>query len=177
MFLPTFLIQKFTVKWTLTFAVLGYSLYIAAQFYAEFYTLIPAAIIVGFCGAPLWSAKCTYLTHLGHQYAAMVGDDAQVVIVKFFGIFFLFFQSSSVWGNLISSGILSRAAANCTNDPAEKCGVNFCPDTEFCDKDSEDDGDTSSKAAKYLLAAVFLACSLAAFLIIFFFLDPLLRYV
>jgi hypothetical protein len=178
MFLPTFLIQKFTVKWTLTFAILGYSVYIAAQFHPRFYTLIPAAIIVGFCGAPLWSAKCTYLTHIGHQYAALISDDAQVIIVKFFGIFFLFFQSSSVWGNLISSAVLSQDSRNCTNDPATMCGVNFCPDTKFCDKlEKENNTDTTDEptGSVYLLASIYLACSFGAFLVVWFLLDPLLR--
>jgi hypothetical protein len=31
------------------------------------------------------------------------GTTPEPVIVKFFGIFFLFFQTSLVWGNLISS--------------------------------------------------------------------------
>lgn len=44
MFLPTFLIQKLTVKWTLVFAISGYTLYIGLQAKPEFYTLIPAAV-------------------------------------------------------------------------------------------------------------------------------------
>jgi hypothetical protein len=168
MFLPTFLIQKFTVKWTLSFAVFGYSFYIAAQFHPQFYTLIPAAVVVGICAAPLWSAKCTYLTHLGHQYAALVKDNSQVVIVRFFGLFFLFFQSSSVWGNLISSAILNQDKRNCTNDVESMCGVNFCPSTKFCDvlikeaSNSTEEENGKPTAAEYLLASVFLGCSLVS---------------
>ncbi len=43
-----------------------YSAYILAQFYPEFYTLIPAAVVLGLGGAPMWSAQCTYITRLGH---------------------------------------------------------------------------------------------------------------
>ncbi|OXA46753.1 UNC93-like protein [Folsomia candida] len=175
MFLPTFLIQKFTVKWTLSFAVFGYSVYIAAQFYAEFYTLIPAAVVVGICAAPLWSAKCTYLTHLGHQYAELVHDNSQVIIVRFFGVFFLFFQSASVWGQLISSAVLSQDTKNCTNDASTMCGVKFCPDTEFCE-DPKDDDDKENNTTLYILASIYLACSLAAVVVIVLLLDPLIRY-
>ncbi len=47
--------------------VQSYSVYVAAQFYPEFYTLIPAAIVVGLGAAPMWSAQCTYLTRLGQR--------------------------------------------------------------------------------------------------------------
>ena len=45
-----------------------YSVYIAAQFYPSFGTLVPASIIVGIGAAPMWSAKCTYLTQVGNRY-------------------------------------------------------------------------------------------------------------
>jgi hypothetical protein len=80
MFLPTLLIQKFTAKWTLVFSMLGYGLYIGAQFYPRFATLIPAAIVLGFCAAPLWSAKCTYLTHVRlHMYLIYVQVYSKVI--------------------------------------------------------------------------------------------------
>ena len=45
----------------------SYSTYIAAQFYPTYYTLIPSAVLVGLAGAPLWSAKCTYVSHVGKR--------------------------------------------------------------------------------------------------------------
>ena len=59
-----FLIKLLKVKWTLVVSILCYSSYIAAQFYPEFYTLLPTAFILGMGAAPLWSAKCTYLTQV-----------------------------------------------------------------------------------------------------------------
>jgi hypothetical protein len=46
-FLPTFLIKKLTVKWTIFFSQLSYILFIAANIYPQYYTLIPTAIILG----------------------------------------------------------------------------------------------------------------------------------
>ena len=63
-FMPSLLINWLKVKWTLVLSVFTYSFYIAAQFYPEFYTLIPTAFILGMGAAPLWSAKCTYLTQV-----------------------------------------------------------------------------------------------------------------
>ena len=63
-FMPSFLIKLLKVKWTLVVSILCYSSYIAAQFYPEFYTLIPTALILGLGAAPMWSAKCTYLNQV-----------------------------------------------------------------------------------------------------------------
>jgi len=65
-FLPTAVIKRFTVKWAMVGSMLCYSTYIAAQFYPRFWTLIPAAIILGMGAAPMWSAKCTYLTQVSN---------------------------------------------------------------------------------------------------------------
>ena len=67
MFLPSFLIEKLTVKWALVACIFCYSTYIAAQFYPRFYTLLPTAFILGMGAAPMWSAKCTYLTQVAHR--------------------------------------------------------------------------------------------------------------
>ena len=58
------MIEKLKEKKTIGFSMWGYLLYIAAQFYPENYTLLPSAALVGVCAAPLWAAKCTYLTHV-----------------------------------------------------------------------------------------------------------------
>ena len=46
-FLPSLLIRRLGVKWSLVLSVLCYSFYIAAQFYPEFYTLVPTAVVLG----------------------------------------------------------------------------------------------------------------------------------
>ncbi len=64
MFVPSYLIDRLTAKWTMVVSMLGYSTYIAAQFAPSFYTLIPAAVVIGFAAAPLWIAKCAYLSQV-----------------------------------------------------------------------------------------------------------------
>ena len=103
MFVPSYVLKKLGSKWAMVFSMLCYSLYIAAQFYPKLFTLIPAAVILGFAAAPLWIAKCAYLTKAGNRYADLQGIAVEPIIVRFFGIFFLFFQTSLVWGNIISS--------------------------------------------------------------------------
>ncbi|CAF4382984.1 unnamed protein product, partial [Rotaria sordida] len=46
-----------------------YLLYIAANYYPKAYLMYPAAALVGLAAAPLWTAKCSYLTYTGAIYA------------------------------------------------------------------------------------------------------------
>ena len=48
--LPTTLIEKLGIKYTIVFSEITYILYIFANIYPKYYTLIPTAIILGFGG-------------------------------------------------------------------------------------------------------------------------------
>ena len=102
-FVPTFVIKRLTVKWTLCLSMLCYAPYIGAQFYPRFYTLVPAGILLGLGAAPMWAAKATYLTQVGGVYAKLTDEPADAIVVRFFGFFFLAWQTAELWGNLISS--------------------------------------------------------------------------
>lgn len=82
-----------------------------AQFYPHIYTMIPGGLAVGLGGGPLWCAKCTYLTVIAEAFSTLIGSEKKedATVVRFFGLFFLFYQMAQVWGNLISSsGELKR---------------------------------------------------------------------
>lgn len=92
-------------KWTISLSFIAYMPFILGQFYPQIYTLIPAGLAVGFGGGPLWCAKCTYLTVVAEALCTLNGgkSKADAVVVRFFGLFFIFYQMAQVWGNLISS--------------------------------------------------------------------------
>ncbi|KAK1796122.1 hypothetical protein P4O66_009207 [Electrophorus voltai] len=70
--------------------------------------LITTSVLLGLGGSPLWSAKCSYLTICGNIQAEKDNKKGQDIINQYFGIFFLIFQSSAVWGNLMSSLIFQQ---------------------------------------------------------------------
>lgn len=187
MFVPTWMIKTLKAKWTLVLSMLGYSLYIAAQFYPTNATLVPTAIVLGIGAAPMWSAKCTYLTQVGNKYAELTGENSEVVITRFFGIFFLFFQSTQVWGNLISSAVLSQGVEDRAIDEEAllKCGINFCPgasdavigmNTTLMNTTIEAISDKPPMSKIYTIATVYLICALLSSVIIGFLVDPLSKY-
>nr|XP_035951586.1 protein unc-93 homolog A isoform X2 [Halichoerus grypus] len=108
MFLPPLLIKKFGCKWTIVISMCCYVAFSLGNFYASWYTLIPTSILLGLGAAPLWSAQCTYLTIMGNTQAEKVGKVGRDVVNQYFGVFFLIFQSSGVWGNLISSLVFGQ---------------------------------------------------------------------
>lgn len=146
-------INTLGTKWTITICLFCYTFYTAANFYPEFYTLIPAAALLGLSAGPLWAAQGTYLTTLAISLADVVHDVPETVINQFNGIFFLFFQTNHIWGNLLSSVILSM---NSTRDSVVnetelwKCGRNGTG-TEGVNYEDPGDGKTDLLLSVYLL--------------------------
>lgn len=178
-FVPSLLIKKLKSKYTMALSMLAYSTYIAAQFYPSLATLAPSGILVGLAAAPLWSAKCTYLTKVGTKYAEVTGQNEEVIVTRFFGIFFLFFQSTQVWGNLISSTVLSVGVdeQNKTEDQLDQCGYNFClTDTPETNSSTNSTDDIIPNWQRYTMASIYLVFALLSSVIIVLLVDPLSRF-
>ncbi|XP_008311599.1 protein unc-93 homolog A [Cynoglossus semilaevis] len=128
MFLPHIMIKNLGCKWTIVVSMVCYVSYSFGNLYPGWYTLIPTSVILGLGGSTLWSAKCTYLTITGNQQAALEGKKGADVINQYFGIFFFIFQSSGVWGNLMSSLIFGQdtAIANIPEEQLQLCGAADC---------------------------------------------------
>ncbi|CAL4185761.1 unnamed protein product, partial [Meganyctiphanes norvegica] len=175
-FVPTFVIKKLKPKFAMTFAMLCYSTYIASQYYPIMGLLAPSSIIVGVAAGILWTSKCTYLNMVGNKYANLTGEKSEVVITRFFGIFFMFFQSTQIWGNLISSLVLSSGLENRTEiseDALGICGANFCPSDLTAANSTNDNLNRPSDEKIYTMVTIFLISGLLAPLIIAIFVDPL----
>lgn len=182
MFMPSILIKYLKVKWTLVVCIFCYSTYMAAQFYPAFYTLIPTAFILGLGAAPMWSAKCTYLNQVAHKMAQLEGVATELIVVKFFAIFFFFFQCNSIIGNIISTSVLSTGVSDTsplTDEDIITCGSSFCPGQTSSPSKNETDTNNNFQTditKIYIIAGIYLACSLAAAIIIAIFVDPLTRF-
>ncbi|XP_076262832.1 UNC93-like protein isoform X2 [Rhynchophorus ferrugineus] len=174
-FVPSFLIKRLTVKWTLCLSMLCYAPYIAAQFYPKFYTLIPCGIIVGIGAAPMWASKATYLTQVAGVYAKLTDQAVDAIIVRFFGFFFLAWQTAELWGNLISSLVLSNphgsSSSHSNGTDYSNCGANFCASVG---NNEESSGVASTEI--YEIMSIYLACIVLAVLLIVMLVDPLSRY-
>lgn len=145
----------------------------------RFYTLVPAGILLGLGAAPMWASKATYLTQVGQVYAKITDQPVDAIIVRFFGFFFLAWQTAELWGNLISSLVLSSGAhggggnsnSSQTDSAYALCGANFCVIASADNANLERPPDSEI----YEISTIYLVCIAAAVCIIAFLLDPLSR--
>uniref|UniRef100_H3DP89 Protein unc-93 homolog A n=1 Tax=Tetraodon nigroviridis TaxID=99883 RepID=H3DP89_TETNG len=128
MFIPPIMIKNLGCKWSLVLGMACYVSYSLGNLYPGWYTLVPTSVLLGLGGAPLWSAKATYLTISGNAEAAAQGKRGSDIINQYFGLFFFFFQSATVWGNLMSSLIFGQdeKIAEITDEQLRTCGVADC---------------------------------------------------
>ncbi|XP_060577662.1 protein unc-93 homolog A-like [Ruditapes philippinarum] len=169
-FLPPLAINILGCKWTMAASIICYTVFIAANLYAVWATMIPASIIIGTGAATLWAAKCTYLTNIGSWYAEKTNSSKEGTISAFFGVFFMIFQSSQIWGNLISSTVFSQRIPDNLNISAEvlaKCGASYCPsdyiNNTYLDK--------PAMSKVYTVCGIYLGTACLAILTIAIFLD------
>ncbi|XP_034999942.2 protein unc-93 homolog A [Hippoglossus stenolepis] len=175
MFLPPIMIKNLGCKWTIVAGMVCYVSYSFGNLYPGWYTLIPTSVILGLGGSPLWSAKCTYLTISGNSQAAKDGGRGPDVINQYFGIFFFIFQSSAVWGNLMSSLIFGQDLdiANIPEEQLIYCGAADCGLNV-----SSSNSTTTTRPAQELvwkLVGSYIGVGVVAILIVSVFLDNIDR--
>nr|XP_046154333.1 protein unc-93 homolog A-like isoform X3 [Oncorhynchus gorbuscha] len=128
MFVAPLVIKYLGCKWTIVAAMGCNVVYTVGNFYPGWETLLPTSIILGFGESPLWSATSTYLTINGRKQAEKDNKKTQDVINQYFGILFLLYQSSAVWGNLMSSIVFGQdsTSVNISESDLQFCGVGSC---------------------------------------------------
>ena len=94
-------------KPTLLLAFVANAVYVACNFYPNYYTMVPGSVCVGFFLGNLWTAHGTYLTSIAIRYAQLTNSDIQRILTRFNAITFMFFQMANIFGGLISSLVLS----------------------------------------------------------------------
>ncbi|KAL4219873.1 hypothetical protein ACF0H5_020284 [Mactra antiquata] len=103
------IINQLTAKWTLVFGMSTYILWIAVNFYPRFYTLIPFGILAGVGKGILWTAESSYILKLSFDYSRVTNEGLEKEMFRFHGIFLACFQTTHIWGNLMSSLVLHSA--------------------------------------------------------------------
>ncbi|KAI5633680.1 ion channel regulatory protein UNC-93 domain-containing protein [Phthorimaea operculella] len=176
-FLPVMVIKWLGTKWAISLSFVTYMPYIAAQLCPRFYTMIPAGLVVGLGGGPLWCAKCTYLSVVSEAHNKISGIPTEALLVRFLGLFFMIFQLNQVWGNLISSLVLTSGhnaaavtAVNASDIPLI-CGANFLPSA-----DAGEALQTQPQEKIEMLVGIYLACMAGAAIIVAVGVDSMKRY-
>ena len=132
-------VHNITCKYAIFSSFIAQLLFTAANFYPTFYTLIPASALLGTTLAFMWTGQGLYVKTLAKIYTPQNEDYVQI-LSKFNGIFYSFFLTSQIWGNLITSLILNYPIHKKfdvsiifleqdelgDNETLNVCGFNFC---------------------------------------------------
>ncbi|XP_012879999.1 PREDICTED: protein unc-93 homolog A isoform X1 [Dipodomys ordii] len=171
MLLPPILIKRCGCKWTIVGSMCCYVAFSLGNFQASWFSLIPTSVLLGLGAAPLWSAQCTYLTVAGSRHAERTGQLGRDVVNQYFGIFFLIFQSSGVWGNLISSLVFGQTPTkeSILEKQLESCGARDC----LMVAASSNSTQGPSRQLIYTLLSIYTGTGVLAILLIAVFLEPL----
>lgn len=198
--MATTIVQRLGPKRAIVVSTIGPFLYVLANFYPLFYTLIPAAASAGFCQGVIWTAHATYIANIAASYAELTKDKLADVLSRFNGIFFVFYQSCQIIGGMISSIILKSpeesldgyyvngswsnfTAGNGTTFGNESA-VYFVPANAttdyshcgigYCPTSSGVKGAAPvDRYLVYILVGIFTACCLTGILVLAFLLDRL----
>ena len=108
------------------------------DFIQSIYFLLGATFL-GLLSPPLWVSQATYIDRIARFHAYHKHKQVDVIISLFFGIFFAFLGTCTIWGNLISYFVLNQS-----NNPQKfNCGVHFDPLAKVATNSSDDVNDAT----------------------------------
>ncbi|XP_077503852.1 protein unc-93 homolog A-like [Amblyomma americanum] len=177
MFVPSYMIRRLGLKYTMVTSVTMYMLYFVANMEPSWYTMLPASLVLGTGGAPLWTSKCAYLAYLAQEYADLAGAlDSAPFVAGFFGIFFMLFQTTQIWGNLIAFIVLRPPNVTAVAADIELCGASFHPTQDLAVLNQTNLG-AVNRVQRYTLSGVYTCCVLSSIVLLVAFLGPVRKEV
>lgn len=108
-------IKRLSIKCTMMCAFALFLLYIAVNFYPKDFLLVPASLLLGLLTGPLWSAQATYVMSLAMHYSHVNEAINELILNRFTSIFMGIYQTSQVWGHIISIVVLDVYDAETAN--------------------------------------------------------------
>ena len=122
-------IRTIGAKRSLVLAWICHILYTSTNFYPHWFTLIPSSILLGLSSGPMWTSQGLYLTSCGEAHAFDKGENLYGMLSKLNSIFFTCYEITDLFGNVISSLILSRSSYNETfSNSSRICGAQSGPE-------------------------------------------------
>ncbi|KAK6113590.1 Ion channel regulatory protein UNC-93 family protein [Brugia pahangi] len=175
LFVPSFILNRLGCKRTLIASSGIFMIYMLSNFLPKYYSLIPASILAGCAGSCLWAAKCVYILECGTKYAQLNIEAQNVVIIRFFGYFFMVLHLGQVIGNLISSVILTASTGYYQlEDQVQKCcGHLFRDNISYLSKQAIENLQRPAQNVYLSLCGIYFCCTIVALMIVLLFLNSL----
>jgi MFS family permease len=94
LFLPSLLAKYAGFKWPLVLNEIFVIIFVLANFYPKFWTMLPASVLFGFSNSVLWTFQGSMISHLANEYAEYSKRKAENFLIRFFGFFYIIYQLS-----------------------------------------------------------------------------------
>ncbi|KAM3719977.1 putative potassium channel regulatory protein [Dirofilaria immitis] len=175
LFVPSFILNRLGCKRTLIASSGIFMIYMLSNFLPKYYSLIPSSILAGCAGSCLWAAKCVYILECGTKYAQLNIEAQNVVIIRFFGYFFMVLHLGQVIGNVISSFILTTATGyRQLEDQVQKCCGHFFRDNiSYLSNQAIENLQRPTQSVYLSLCGIYFCCTIVALMIVLLFLNSL----
>ncbi|KAH3885245.1 UNC93-like protein [Dreissena polymorpha] len=170
------IIAKINAKGALIFSWICLSIFVACNYYPLEYVLLPGAAIEGLSTGLMWTAQGAFLTTIAVEYSDIIKEPLEAVLSRFFGIFCMAFQSTQIWGNVISSAVLHEAplpdAGNASSIPSF-CGADDCPWDKLFGGSGNSTMPLPAQWRIYTLISIYLGFTIIGLIITVFLLKPI----
>ncbi|KAF5196980.1 unc-93-like protein [Thalictrum thalictroides] len=114
-FVASSVVRSLGSKNALILGTTGYWLFIAANLKPSWYTMVPAALYLGFAASIIWVGQGTYLTSAARSHSKDYQLHEGTILGNFNGEFWGIFASHQLVGNLISLALLSDGKGGSAN--------------------------------------------------------------
>ena len=177
LFIAPFLIRVCGFKWTVVMSLVPTLLWIVANGFGIWATMIPSAFLCGIFDATSWITHGSYTMEMAKEYAKQTNQLVDKVAAFFFGIYITFLMTGYAFGDIISNTVLSKGHSANYSEPddtliAQYCGINNCPWLDLNMAAFED----LPKSVVWSMLGVYTFFIIIAFIIGCTFLDPLPQY-
>ncbi|XP_059157541.1 uncharacterized protein LOC131941910 [Physella acuta] len=149
---------------------LAHAVYVLANFYPSFATMVPAAIALGAFNGPAWTSQALYISANAYSFSKSSSASPYSILSRFNGFFFAMFATTQIVGNLVTSTVIRDGVGNKSEEVFlfKYCGIDDCPYYENATQIEDPEAWVID-----ITLGFFMACALFGLLLVFFLLTPL----
>ena len=136
--------------------------YAVANFYPQWYTLVPAAVCGGIAECIMLAGNGIHVTNMAIKYAPALNEKTDHLIAFYNGIITMFFKLSYIPGNLATTIILFIERSSAGEDIIDTSLESICNNTDAANLD---------QTYVYILMSSFVLINIATIAIAFLFID------
>ena len=156
------LIKLLGTKYSLIVSYFSALVYAGANYYPQWYTLVPGAICSGMAQAIMYAAGGIHVTNMAMEHASALNEKTDHLIAFFNGVYSMFLKLKYIPGNAAITAILFSERQSSDNEIVDSSLGSVCNNTDVKDLD---------QTYVYILMSSFVVIDIVAIVLAFILLD------